>query len=111
MEEGVLKLAEAGMPQGGRCSPALKNIYLYYALDLWFERIVKKNMRGYVELVLGPGLPVMKAPLKQSALLCFKTPGFVPARAVLCRPGIHRHRARPAGAAARSHKGSLEPGL
>ena len=51
MEEGVLESTEAGTPQGGLCSPVLSNIYLHYVLDLWFEKIVKENMRGYVELV------------------------------------------------------------
>lgn len=51
MEEGVLEPTEAGTPQGGLCSPVLSNIYLHYVLDLWFEKIVKENMQGYVELV------------------------------------------------------------
>ena len=51
MEEGVVEPTEAGTPQGGLCSPVLSNIYLHYVLDLWFEKIVKENMRGYVELV------------------------------------------------------------
>ena len=51
MEEGVLEPTEAGTPQGGLCSPVLSNIYLHYVLDLWFEKRVKENMRGYVELV------------------------------------------------------------
>ena len=51
MEEGVLEPTEAGTPQGGLCSPILSNIYLHYVLDLWFEKIIKGNMRGYMELV------------------------------------------------------------
>jgi len=51
MEEGVVEPTEAGTPQGGLCSPVLSNIYLHYVLDLWFEKRVKENMRGYVELV------------------------------------------------------------
>jgi len=31
-----------GTPQGGIVSPVLANIYLHYALDLWFEIVVKK---------------------------------------------------------------------
>lgn len=35
-----------GTPQGGVVSPVLANIYLHYALDLWFERKVKPQCSG-----------------------------------------------------------------
>jgi len=35
-----------GVPQGGIVSPVMSNIYLHYALDLWFEQVVKKHCRG-----------------------------------------------------------------
>jgi group II intron reverse transcriptase/maturase len=35
-----------GTPQGGIVSPVLANIYLHYALDLWFETVVKKQCKG-----------------------------------------------------------------
>jgi len=35
-----------GTPQGGVVSPVLANVYLHYALDLWFERKVKPAARG-----------------------------------------------------------------
>jgi len=35
-----------GTPQGGVVSPVLANIYLHYALDLWFEKKVKQNSKG-----------------------------------------------------------------
>ncbi len=37
---------ERGTPQGGIISPILANIYLHYALDLWFEKAVKPNCQG-----------------------------------------------------------------
>lgn len=40
-----------GTPQGGIVSPWLANIYLHYALDMWFEEVVKKNCRGMVYLI------------------------------------------------------------
>ena len=40
-----------GTPQGGVISPILANIYLHYALDLWFEKLVKKRARGECVLV------------------------------------------------------------
>lgn len=51
MEEGELLETEVGTPQGGVLSPVLANVYLHYALDLWVEKIVKTNARGYVEVI------------------------------------------------------------
>jgi RNA-directed DNA polymerase len=46
MEEGLVKASEEGVPQGGNLSPLLSNIYLHYALDLWFERVFRRQCRG-----------------------------------------------------------------
>ena len=35
-----------GTPQGGVISPILANIYLHYVLDLWFEKVVRKEAKG-----------------------------------------------------------------
>jgi len=35
-----------GTPQGGIVSPVLANVYLHYALDLWFRKVVWKWCRG-----------------------------------------------------------------
>jgi len=46
MEDGLVRASEKGTPQGSILSPLLSNIYLHYALDLWFSRRVKKQCRG-----------------------------------------------------------------
>ena len=51
MEEGKYYDTEAGTPQGGVISPILSNIYLHYALDLWFDKVFKKNCRGEAYMV------------------------------------------------------------
>jgi len=51
MEEGKLYATKKGTPQGGNISPILANIYLHYALDLWFEKKIKPLFKGVVEMV------------------------------------------------------------
>ena len=51
MEEGKYMETDRGTPQGGILSPLLANIYLHYALDLWFEKEVKKGLTGFALLV------------------------------------------------------------
>jgi len=44
--DGKILHPETGTPQGGIVSPVLANVYLHYALDLWFERVIRKALRG-----------------------------------------------------------------
>lgn len=41
----------SGTPQGGVISPVLANIYLHYALDLWFEKVIKPKLQGKAMLI------------------------------------------------------------
>jgi group II intron reverse transcriptase/maturase len=43
---GHLLTPVSGSPQGGIVSPVLANVYLHYALDLWFVKVFKKRCNG-----------------------------------------------------------------
>jgi group II intron reverse transcriptase/maturase len=49
-EDGKVTDPTTGTPQGGVVSPVLANIYLHYALDLWFERKIKSRLQGQAML-------------------------------------------------------------
>ncbi|RIV18038.1 reverse transcriptase [Alicyclobacillaceae bacterium I2511] len=51
MENGKVEPTDLGTSQGSIASPVLANVYLHYALDLWFEVAVKKRCKGQAELV------------------------------------------------------------
>jgi len=44
--DGKVLRPEGGTPQGGIISPLLANVYLHYALDLWFERVFQQSCHG-----------------------------------------------------------------
>jgi len=44
--DGQVIHPETGTPQGGTSSPVLAHVYLHYALDLWFDKVVKAHCRG-----------------------------------------------------------------
>lgn len=51
MEAGNTNDTPEGTPQGGVISPILANIYLHYALDLWFYAVVRKHCKGKAFMV------------------------------------------------------------
>jgi len=50
-EDGKVIHPQTGTPQGGVISPVLANIYLHYALDLWFERVVRRQQQGRCRMI------------------------------------------------------------
>jgi group II intron reverse transcriptase/maturase len=50
LENGTVWYPEAGTPQGGVASPLLANIFLH-ELDVWFEREIKRRLRGRAVLI------------------------------------------------------------
>ena len=51
MVDNRLEETSVGTPQGGLISPVLANVYLHYVLDLWFEKWIKKQLKGEGYLV------------------------------------------------------------
>lgn len=50
-EQGKTLESDKGTPQGGLISPILANVYLHYALDLWFEAKVAKAFKGEAHII------------------------------------------------------------
>lgn len=51
MVEGKFEESSVGSPQGGAISPILANVYLHYVLDLWFEKLIKRQLEGEAYLI------------------------------------------------------------
>jgi group II intron reverse transcriptase/maturase len=50
-EDGAITVKDEGTPQGGVISPLLANIYLHYALDLWFEKVIRPKCTGFARMI------------------------------------------------------------
>jgi group II intron reverse transcriptase/maturase len=52
VEDGKWQPTNRGAEQGNLASPVIANIYLHYALALWFEMVFKKECKGECGLVI-----------------------------------------------------------
>ena len=48
MEGTERRESDKGTPQGGQISPVLANVYLHYVLDIWYEKVLRKQCKGEV---------------------------------------------------------------
>jgi len=51
IEEGKHYEVDKGTVQGDIMSPVLSNIYLHFVLNLWFEKVAQKQLKGFSKLV------------------------------------------------------------
>ncbi len=50
LSQGEFVTSSEGTPQGSTVSPILSNLYLHFVLDLWFERVLKKQFQGKADI-------------------------------------------------------------
>jgi group II intron reverse transcriptase/maturase len=50
-KDGKVIHPDTGTPQGGVVSPVLANVYLHYAIDLWFKKVVWKQIEGQAYII------------------------------------------------------------
>lgn len=51
MEDMKYHESDRGTPQGGLISPVCANVYLHYVLDMWFDKVVKKQCKGEAHII------------------------------------------------------------
>lgn len=86
MESGSWTKSTAGTPQGGVISPLLANVFLHYALDVWFTEEVAPKLRGRASLVRYADDFVL---VFEDFLACVQTRQALGKRMAACRLELH----------------------
>ncbi len=86
LEHGSMTRATAGTPQGGVISPLLANVFLHYALDVWFEERLAPRLKGRSSLVRYADDFVL---IFEDFLDCFRTRDWLGKRMAACRLVLH----------------------
>src|SRR5207244_11669758 len=50
-EQEQRRTSDERVPVSGSICPVLTNVYLHYALDLWFEKVNRKSCKGKAKLI------------------------------------------------------------
>jgi RNA-directed DNA polymerase len=107
IEDGEVHYPEDGTPQGGNISPLLSNIYLHYVIDLWFEKVVKPELKGRAFMVRFADDMVMGFEFKEDAERVMRA---LPKRLGKFGLSLHSDKTRILSFARPTGKGGCRPG-
>lgn len=86
LERGSWTRSTAGTPQGGVISPLLANVFLHYALDVWFADVVVPRLKERASLIRYADDFVL---VFEDFLDCVRTRHTLGQRMVACRLELH----------------------
>ena len=106
LEQGSWSRSTAGTPQGGVISPLLANVFLHYALDVWFTEEVAPNLKGHASLVRYADDFVL---VFDDFLDCVRTRHALERRMKACRLELHPTKTKMVDFRFKKPRGSRHP--